>query len=105
MAEDVEEVASKIKEATYKAKSGFSEEMRQRLEKFDEQIKGWLEEDNITITQICRLMKEVGEEFAENTVRRYIRDKYDRKKNVTIRIVTEAGEEGQKPQDRSQKPA
>ena len=95
MAEDVEEVASKIKEATYKTKSGFSEEMRKRLEKFDEQIKGWLEEDNITITQICRLMKEVGEEFAESTVRRYVRDKYDRKKNVTIRIVTEAGEEGQ----------
>ena len=40
-------------------------------------------------------MKEAGGEFAERTVRRYIRDKYDRKKNVTIRIVTEAGEEGQ----------
>ena len=93
--EDVESIARKIKEDTYKIKKGFSEEMKGKLEKYNEDIEVWLEQDNITITQICRLIKSKGGEFAESTVRRYIGEKYSRRKNSTIRILTKAGEEGQ----------
>ena len=69
------------------------------LRLYDDRIKMWLSEDDITITQIRRLICEYGLSVSDTSLRRYIngnfKDLINKDKKYTIPLVTNPADEGQ----------
>jgi transposase len=65
---------------------------------YDEQIKDWLTEDDITITQIRRLIAEQGLKVSDTSLRRYINSKFKAiliTKSYTVPLFSDPGCEAQ----------
>jgi transposase len=61
-----------------------------------EQISTWLSEPDMTAKQIFRLLTEQGYPFSYTSIKRYVRKlKPDQSQQVTVRLETSAGEQGQ----------
>ena len=71
-------------------------EVQQAISQYETIISDWLAEPDMTVTQICRLLKEKGKLFSYSSVKRYVRKlKPDVISPVTVRLETKAGEQGQ----------
>ena len=70
--------------------------VQQALAVYDENIKTWLSEPDMTAKQIWRLINELGNSFSYTSVKRYVRKlSPDMSRQVTIRLETPAGEQAQ----------
>lgn len=70
--------------------------VQQAIAAYEENIKSWLSEPDMTAKQICRLLNELGNSFSYTSVKRYVRRlNPDMSRQVTIRIETPAGEQAQ----------
>ena len=72
-----------------------NKKVKSKLTKFYDQIKSWLTEKYMTITQIHRLIKEAGVDTSESSIRRYISEQFPKEKSSTIPMFTAPGEEAQ----------
>jgi transposase len=71
-------------------------EVQQAIAAYEENIKSWLDEPDMTAKQICRLLNELGNSFSYTSVKRYVRRlNPDMARKVTIRIETPAGDQAQ----------
>jgi transposase len=75
----------------------FSQPALSKVEPYHEKIKGWLEEANMTIQQVYRLLREQSDfDVSYSSVYRYVRSRIEpRPPVVTVRLHTEAGEQAQ----------
>jgi len=70
--------------------------VQQAIAAYEQNIKTWLSEPDMTAKQICRLLKELGNSFSYTSVKRYVRKlSPDMSRQTTIRIETPAGEQAQ----------
>ena len=70
--------------------------VRQSIERHEETIKAWLAEPDMTAKQIKRLLAEQGEVFGYTSIKRYVRQlRPDPSGAVTVRLETDAGDQGQ----------
>ena len=70
--------------------------VRQSLLCHEQTIKSWLDEPDMTAKQIKRLLDEQGEVFSYSSLKRYVREfKPNQSCFVTVRLETDAGEQGQ----------
>ncbi len=90
----IEEVSASIRVERYKVREKEAG-LEQKLKFYDEEIKDWLKEGDMTITQIWRLIRERGVKISESSVRRYINKRALRGSTSTIHIPTIPGEEAQ----------
>ncbi len=75
----------------------FSQPALARIEPYHEPIKKWLKDSNMTIQQVCRLLKEQHElDVSYMSVYRYVRSRIEpQSKPVTVRLHTPAGQPAQ----------
>jgi len=68
-----------------------------KLEPYDQQIKDWMEEKDMTIRQVSRLLRENHElDVSYMSVYRYVRSRIQPKsESVTVRLHTEPGQQAQ----------
>ena len=83
-------VYKKLYELEYKESKCFAQ-----IKPLHHQIGLWLEQENITHTQINRKLTKHGITVSDRTVNRYIKAKFPHTPKATIHITTVAGEEAQ----------
>ena len=70
--------------------------VRQGIASHEQTIKLWLDEPDMTAKQIKRLLAEKGEVFGYTSIKRYVRElKPNTSGAVTVRLETDAGDQGQ----------
>lgn len=87
-------VVEKLQEARSRKRDN-SHSIQMKLISYHDQIKSWLEIPYMTITQMVRLMAELGETISETSMRTYVRTHFDKKSKTTVHLVTIPGQQAQ----------
>lgn len=89
------EIAIKVEEKLYQNGARQKASAMEILVKYNEEIGNWLNQRNITHTQIQRLLLAEGVKVSNRSINRYIQKAFPKLPKNTIHIKTEPGQEAQ----------
>ena len=88
-------IAIKLESKLYNKQTCKNQQVMPLLEQYKPEIENWLEEKNMTQTQIHRLLEEAGVSVSKRSINRFIEKEYPKFLKNTIHIKTEPGKESQ----------
>ena len=93
--DELQDITLKVERALYASNKGEKASAMKLLLPYKDSIETWLQEPNMTHTQIYRLLKKEKLKVSRRSISRFIKIYFPKIPKNTIHLTTKAGEEGQ----------